>query len=191
MTDKQIIDKLKNDIACKENIINHLAEHNIKLQDQLKAKKQECKDLREDIKDIANLLDLDTGEEYDFGNIELEIKQLKAKEQECEELKHDNEYEVGALEKTIDNLKAESNLFRTCHDDEQAKRRKYEQTLIEIKEVLQFYNNTTIGTDKGNGIFEFEVSNDNILGGKFICCYDTNPAKKALQKISECEVKND
>ena len=36
MTDKQIIiDKLKNDVACKENIINHLAEYNIKLQDQL------------------------------------------------------------------------------------------------------------------------------------------------------------
>ena len=54
---------------------------------QLKRKEQENKDLREDIKDIANLLDLDTGEEYNFGNIELEIKQLKAKEQECEELK--------------------------------------------------------------------------------------------------------
>ena len=54
---------------------------------QLARKEQECKDLREDIKDIANLLDLDTREEYNFGNIELEIKQLKAKEQECEELK--------------------------------------------------------------------------------------------------------
>ena len=62
------------------------------------------------------------------------------------------------------------------------------QTLAEIKEVLQFYNNTTIGVYKGNGIFEFEVSNDNVLGGKLIYCYDTNPAKEALQKISECEV---
>lgn len=60
------------------------------------------------------------------------------------------------------------------------------QILAEIKEVLQFYNNTTIGVDKGNGIFEFEVSNDNI--GKLIYCYNTNPAKRALQKISECEV---
>ena len=41
---------------------------------QLARKEQECKDLREDIKDIANLLDLDTGEEYNFSNIELEIK---------------------------------------------------------------------------------------------------------------------
>ena len=121
-------------------------------------------------------------------------KQLKSQEQECEELKEKvkkygeiNEQET----KDYAELKAENDLFRTCHDNEQAKRRKYEQTLIEIKEVLQFYNNTTIGTDKGNGIFEFEVSNDNILGGKFICCYDTNPAKKALQKISECEVEDE
>ena len=57
------------------------------------------------------------------------------------------------------------------------------KTLTEIKEVLQFYNNSTIGVDKGNGIFELEVSNDNF--GKLICCYDTNPAKKALQRISE------
>ena len=43
MTDKQIIiDKLKNDVACKENIINHLAENNIKLREQLTHKEQEC-----------------------------------------------------------------------------------------------------------------------------------------------------
>ena len=46
MTDKNIIDKLKNEIACRENIINHLAEYNIKLENQLKAKEQECKELR-------------------------------------------------------------------------------------------------------------------------------------------------
>ena len=47
MTDKQIIiDKLKNEIACKENIINHLAEYNIKLENQLKAKDQECEELK-------------------------------------------------------------------------------------------------------------------------------------------------
>ena len=62
-----------------------------------KRKEQENKDLREDIKDIANLLDLDTGEEYNFGNIELEIKQLKAKEQECEELRSKNNYSPEVL----------------------------------------------------------------------------------------------
>ena len=33
---------------------------------------------------------------------------FKYKQQECDRLKHDNEYEVGALEKTIDNLTAEN-----------------------------------------------------------------------------------
>ena len=62
MTDKQIIiDKLKNEIACKENIINHLAEYNIKLENQLKAKEQECKELRfkeklSQVKDITEPL---------------------------------------------------------------------------------------------------------------------------------------
>ena len=35
-------------------------------------------------------------------------KQFKRKEQECERLKHDNGYEVGALERTIDKLKSEN-----------------------------------------------------------------------------------
>lgn len=37
---------------------------------------------------------------------------LQAKEQECEELKHNNGYEVGTLEKTIDNLKAENDKLK-------------------------------------------------------------------------------
>lgn len=51
MTDKQIIiDKLKNDVACKENIINHLAEYNIKLENKLQAKEQECEELKAEAK---------------------------------------------------------------------------------------------------------------------------------------------
>ena len=47
MTDKHIIiDKLKNDIACKENIINHLADTDIELQKQLKRKEQENEELK-------------------------------------------------------------------------------------------------------------------------------------------------
>lgn len=45
-----------------------------KTSDELLRKEQECKNLREDIKDIARLLELDTGEEYNFGNIESAIK---------------------------------------------------------------------------------------------------------------------
>ena len=86
---------------------------------QLARKEQECKDLREDIKDIANLLDLDTGEEYNFSNIELEIKQLKAKEQECEELQnkflelngkaHSNSLELDQLKQTLTEIKGMCN----------------------------------------------------------------------------------
>ena len=53
---------------------------------------------------------------------ELEEKLLR-KEQECERLKHDNGYEVGALEKTIDNLKAENEKLR--------------QALADIKEIAE------------------------------------------------------
>ena len=99
-------------------------------------------------------------------------EQLKAKEQECEELKKLNEHTEIELES-----------YFIFEENVNKQLDKLKQTLIEIKEVLQFYNNTTIGVDKGNGIFELEVSNDNI--GKLIYCYDTNPAKEALQKISE------
>ena len=97
------------------------------------------------------------------------LQLLQAKEQECEglkenqKLKHDNGYEVGALEKTIYNLKAENNLFRIGHDNEQARRRKYEQALVEIKEIAQ-YDVYTSRTD---------------------LCLKLNWIKK---KISECEV---
>ena len=67
-------------------------------------------------------------------------EQLKDKEQECEELKKQvkkygeiNEQET----KDYAELKAENDLFRTCHDNEQEKRRKYEQTLTEIKEIAE------------------------------------------------------
>lgn len=49
-----------------------------------------------------------------------EFKQLKA---EDERLKYNNDYEIGALEKTIDNLTAEND--------------KLKQTLAEIKEIVE------------------------------------------------------
>lgn len=44
-------------------------------------------------------------------------KMVKTKEQECDRLKHDNDYEVGALEKTIDNLTAENEELKNCLDE--------------------------------------------------------------------------
>jgi hypothetical protein len=103
---------------------------------------------------------------------------LKAKEQECERLKEEIKKHNDDMFKNPPEKRFYCNGCTLPYIS-----KKQSQTLTEIKEVLQFYNNTTIGVDKGNGIFEFEVSNDNV--GKFIYCYDTNPAKRALQKISE------
>ena len=90
-------------------------------------------------------------------------KQLERKKQECERLKHDNGYEVGALEKTIDNLKKEIDKLK-------AENEKLEQTLTEIKEFIQSDYCTEIASCE----FCAEVGN----------CLN----RKILQKISECEV---
>ena len=71
-------------------------------------------------------------------------KQLIRKEQECNQLKvkylslkRGIEIAKEADKYWISQLKAENDLFRTCHDNEQAKRRKFEQTLTEIKEIAE------------------------------------------------------
>ena len=144
------------------------------------------------------------------NNPNCSYKKWKSKEQECEELKREiNSYvtitdeslrldnrrladEKRDLQQQLNQLKTENERLEAhlatldaVIETGKAQYKELQQTLTEIKEILQLYNNTTIGIDKGNGIFEFEVSKDNILGRKIICHYDTNPAKKALQKISE------
>ena len=71
-------------------------------------------------------------------------KKWKRKEQACERLKHDNGYEVGALEKTIDNLKTDREealkqleFVRTLNTVQEAENRKLSKTLAEIKELIQ------------------------------------------------------
>lgn len=80
MTEKQIIDELKNDVACKENKIHYLAEHIINLQDQLKAKEQE-------IKKICKAFDIEYAIDEETGNLFGRCNKLYKKEQECERLK--------------------------------------------------------------------------------------------------------
>ena len=114
---------------------------------------------------------------YKIAN-ELEEKLLR-KEQECEELKEDRERwksnfngKVSAIEELLqqlDQLKSENSLFRTCHDNEQAKRRKYEQALTEIEEIAE---NREIFCENCTGGVEDFTCND--------CGY-----VKILQKISE------
>jgi flagellar motility protein MotE (MotC chaperone) len=133
-----------------------------------------------------------------YRQLEYYKEALKAKEQECEELKETQKNSRCAwksfegtfcpeAQEQLDQLKAENKHLNDLLNQALKELEKTRETLTEIKEVLQFYNNTTIGLDKGNGKFEFEVCNDKVLGGKLIYCYDTNPAKQALQKISECE----
>lgn len=90
---------------------------------KLYKKEQECEELKNIINEAKNSkLDLKSfllGEAMQ-KEYEEQLDQLKA---ENEKLKHDNGYEVGALEKTIDNLVAENG--------------KLKQTLTEIKEIAK------------------------------------------------------
>jgi predicted RNase H-like nuclease (RuvC/YqgF family) len=106
-------------------------------------------------------------------------KQLKRKEQECEfsnlriiQLQETlSQYEtdlstkdciVETCKAQYKELKTENDLFRTCHDNEQAKRRKFEQCLTEIKEIAK------------NGCYDD-------------CGMPLDELSIILQKISECE----
>ena len=81
MADKQmIIDKLKNDVACKENIINHLSEYNIKLQDQLdqlKAENETYKKMLDDTEVKVALIDVKTGDRELWRNLGMKADKLK------------------------------------------------------------------------------------------------------------------
>lgn len=131
MTDKQIIiDKLKNDIDCKENIINHLADSNIELQKQLKAKEQECEELKEILKDKTdeyNKLAVNYDAYVSMANKQLD--QLKAElEQEkalketylaCYKAKHEDiEVELFKLKAENTKLKEELNKKQTNYYDD-------------------------------------------------------------------------
>lgn len=130
------------------------------------------------------------------------LKQVEKWQEKCnkletenEKLKHDNGYEVGALEKTIDNLIAENG--------------KLKQTLTEIKEIAKIeypkslFNETFVEVINHCPYFDcgkckcLENKEKQNCGG-FICSrkqsvyYQENTIyfKQILQKISECEVKN-
>lgn len=140
-----------------------------RLESELQHKEQECEELKGKLKYIryenVHLKESATDEQMDFlalnnyiKTLEFQLDQLKvgneeynklvdlykAKEQECERLKHDNDYEVGALEKTIDNLTAENEengklKQRIIEIDRSYKNRQeeLEQTLADIKEIAK------------------------------------------------------
>ena len=156
MTDKQIIiDGIDVSEWTDEEVKYKFAKHSPKaiktiafdLYKQLERKEQECETLA--------------------SQLDFEAQKKECLEQECERLKHDNGYEVGALEKTIDNLKAENDLLRKTHKTEQDRRRAYENALTEIKEIAEKDFRHTAWEEYAKQL------------------------KQILQKISECEVGND
>ena len=181
MTDKQIIIDGFNLKYIKELLYNgqrsaittNIFEEIIQ---KLERKEQECEKAKQNSQDTYDLWQA----LIESFNI-LQGEKIKL-EQECEELKiyiESNEQQVKEVETLVmdndrlinelDQLKSENDLFRQCHDSEQAKRRKLEQTLTEIKELVQSDYCTEIGSCE----FCAEIGN----------CLN----RKILQKISECE----
>lgn len=89
------------------------------------------------------------------------------KEQECERLKHDNDYEVGALEKTIDKLKAENEKFK--------------QALANIKEIIEICK-----CHNADGCYECKYFDDCEVEGEGIPTRDV--CKLILRKIGEVDL---
>ena len=118
--------------------------------------------MERDIEKIIEPYQLDW--ELDCLSLPSAIKSiLERKEQECERLKHDNDYEVGALERTIENLKAENKHLNDLLNQALKDYEKAMQTLTEIKEIA----NREAESSRYNG---------------------SSTWKQILQKISECEV---
>ena len=146
---------------------------------QLKRKEQELQQA------MDNYVQLDLQRVKEYNEL---VDLYKAKEQECEEKQKTAQdaisklcAEKSALYNELDKLKRDNDLFRTCHDNEQEKRRKYEQTLIEIKPVLELYANSRIGEEQLDGTYKIIVEDLKVLGEMYIT-FDPRPAKQALQK---------
>ena len=180
MTDKQIIiDDQKKTIHRLQDECTEKTNAIIALGEQLQRKQQSEEKL---VKQIQTICDFINNRPETFKGINGSVDKIitdyaERKEQECERLKHDNGYEVGALEKTIDNLKAENEELRESVSEliemkeEDIKRInnaiKLKQTLTEIKEIAEAHK-------KDESVW--------------------NPYRqldKILQKISECEGNND
>ena len=137
MTDKQVIDELKNDVACKENIINHLAEHNIKLQAQLKAKELECEGWKNRSDEWMSKYEQET-KLREFINEQLD--QLKA------------EYEQ---EKTLKEMYF--TYYKAKHGDIKGEFFRYKQALAEIKEICSEMNCESLMQNSWCGNTDFKM----------------------------------
>lgn len=115
--------------------------------------------------------------------IELDYEQLDQLKAENEELKSLLKVRIEDL---CDSCGASSMKLMPC--------KVYEKTLTEIKPILEYYANSTIGEEQEDGTYRIELSykygSSNMYGAPCYYKYNPKPARQALQKISECEGNN-
>ena len=108
-------------------------------------------------------------------------KTIKAKEQECERLKHDNGYEVGALERTIDNLKAENEALKKAIEYDS----RYNDLQAEIDCGETIINQLKAEND------ELKVQNIKYMNGNIGYQLKNSLYKQTLTEIKEIAEKRD
>jgi hypothetical protein len=121
------------------------------------------------------------------SNISCPYKQHKRKEQECEGLRMKNKI----LETECNEMRDVCNEFEQYYESLIEAHKKLKQTLTEIKPILEYYANSTIGEEQEDGTYHIELSykygSSNMYGAPCYYKYNPKPARQALQKISECE----
>ena len=158
--------------------------------EQLKAKEQECEELKiyiesneQQVKEVETLV-------MDNDRLINELDQLKFDYAELEKRHNDSFEQFKQLKAENEELKkkVESYLCSTnCYKYQQTE--KLKQTLAEIKPILEYYANSTIGEEQEDGTYRIELSykygSSNMYGAPCYYKYNPKPAKQALQKISE------
>ena len=134
---------------------------------QLKAKEQECEELKKIIDEAKN-------SKLDLKSFLVGEAVQNEYEQQLDQLKAENE----GLKRKVESYNCSTN----CYKYEQAE--KLKQTLAEIKPILEFYANSKIGEEQPDGTYKLSGG---IWDGLGFCTttYDPRPAREGLKKISE------
>ena len=116
---------------------------------------------------INHIVERMSENEFCKDNPNCYYKQLLRKEQECEELKD--------LNTRLDNQRE---IYWKGYQ-------KLQQTLSDIKPILEVYADTKIGIEQPNGTYSMEIKDYKVIGGTYFITYNPNLAKTALDKINE------